>query len=161
MLKIAPKSCVWDIGSGSGSIAIESAKQGYKGNVYAIESNPECFEHIQANSHTHGTDNLTLVKGLAPQVLNDLPQPDAVFIGGSRGQMHNILHSVWSALKERGNLVCSAITLETVQEILSWCEDKDIEVHYQLINIAQDKKIKHYHAHTAYNPIYLFYIKKQ
>lgn len=161
MLKIMPKSCVWDIGSGSGSIAIEAAKQAYQGCVYAIESNAECYEHIQTNGHSHGTDNVSLVKGIAPHVLDDLPKPNAVFIGGSRGQMHNILDRVWDALIEGGNLACSAITLETVQEILSWCEANNVEAHYQLINISESKKIKHYHAYNAYNPIYLFYLKKR
>lgn len=160
MLKLTPDACVWDIGSGSGSIAIEAAKQAYRGSVYAIESNPECFEHIQYNSHAHGTDNVSLIKGIAPHALDGLSPPDAVFIGGSRGEMHAILYSVWSALAEGGHVVCSAITLETVQQILNWCEENGIEANYQLINISQSKKIKHYHAYNAYNPIYLFDLKK-
>lgn len=160
MLKINAESCVWDIGSGSGSVAVEAAKQAYSGRVFAIESNDQCYVDIEYNAHEQGTDNLVLVKGSAPRVLEKLPAPDAVFIGGSRGQMPAILDAVFAVLKDEGNIVCSAITLETVQDIFSWCKNTHVEANYQLVNISESKKISHYHALNAYNPIYLFHLKK-
>ncbi len=81
-MKIGVADTVWDIGAGSGSVSIEAAKFCWQGNVFAIESNPDCYTSIQDNIYAHATDNVTLIEGLAPEALAGLAAPDAIFIGG-------------------------------------------------------------------------------
>ena len=159
-LRINKTDTVWDIGTGSGSIAIESAKLGWKGQVFAMECNPACFDSIEANIHAHGTDNVRLVKGKAPEVLSGLPTPNAVFIGGSRGAMDPILSEAWERLETKGRLVVSAVTLDTVAEIYQWAKQQDLSFDVQLVNVSQTKPLAHYLRYQAENPIHLFTLTK-
>ncbi|MCW8329124.1 precorrin-6y C5,15-methyltransferase (decarboxylating) subunit CbiE [Photobacterium sp. SDRW27] len=159
-LRINHLDTVWDIGAGSGSIAIESAKLGWKGQVFAVECNPDCFDSIAANIQAHGTDNVQLVKGKAPDVLSELPAPNAVFIGGSRGAMDAILSEVWARLEINGRLVVSAVTLDTVAEIYQWAKGQALAFDVQLVNISQTKPLAHYLRYQAENPIHLFTLTK-
>lgn len=84
-------SILWDIGSGTGSVAIEAAHLASAGHVYAIECDAEALAAIDANCRRLHAPNVTIVAGRAPQVLHDLPDPDAVFIGGSGGALTAIL----------------------------------------------------------------------
>lgn len=155
-LKVQPDSVVWDIGSGSGSVAIESAKLCWKGRVYAVECNDPCFDSIQENCRAHGTDNVTLIKAKAPDGLDELPSPDAVFIGGSRGQMDDILYAAWQRLNLGGRLLVSAVTIDTVSEVYQWAKQHQIHLDTQLINISQTQPLAHYQRYQAENPIHLF-----
>ena len=159
-LRINKTDTVWDIGAGSGSIAIESAKLGWKGEVFAIECNPDCFASIEANIRAHGTDNVRLVKGRAPDALSELPVPNAVFIGGSRGAMDPILSKVWARLETHGRLVVSAVTLDTVAEVYQWAKQQALSFDVQLVNVSQTKPLAHYLRYQAENPIHLFTLTK-
>ena len=85
-LDIRATSTVWDIGAGSGSVAIEAAQLAYLGMVYAIEPEPADIALIQANAESFGVPNVRPVLGRAPEVLASLPEPDAVFVGGTGRQ---------------------------------------------------------------------------
>lgn len=159
-LRIQSDDTVWDVGSGSGSIAIESAKISHSGSVYAIECNPQCFESISDNITAHGTDNVTLIQGKAPDSLVDLPAPDAVFVGGSRGQMQNILTTVWQRLNLNGRLIISGVTIDTVAEVYQWAKDNNLTLDTQVINVSQTQPLAHYQRYQAENPIHLFSLVK-
>ncbi|MDB1125136.1 precorrin-6y C5,15-methyltransferase (decarboxylating) subunit CbiE [Vibrio algarum] len=155
-LRVQPDSVVWDIGAGSGSVAIESAKLCWKGRVFAVECNEACFESIQENIYAHGTDNVTLIKAKAPEGLDELSRPDAVFVGGSRGQMDDILLTAWQSLNAGGRLVVSAVTIDTVSEVYQWAKQNQIHLDTQVINISQTQPLAHYQRYQAENPIHLF-----
>ncbi|TCS39040.1 precorrin-6y C5,15-methyltransferase (decarboxylating) subunit CbiE [Reinekea marinisedimentorum] len=159
-LGLNSESTFWDVGSGSGSVAIEAAKLCWHGQVFAVECNPECFSSIEANSLAHGTDNLKLIRTKAPEGLDALPQPQAVFIGGSRGQMDAILSSVWQRLADNGKLAVSAVTLETVAEVVQWAKQAQVELQCQLINVSETQPLAHYQRYQAQNPIHLFLMTK-
>ncbi len=91
-------SILWDIGSGTGSVAIEAAHLASAGHVYAIECDAEALAAIDANCRRLHAPNVTIVAGRAPQVLHDLPDPDAVFIGGSGGALTAILEVAMARL---------------------------------------------------------------
>jgi precorrin-6Y C5,15-methyltransferase (decarboxylating) len=155
-LRLRPDATVWDIGAGSGSVAIEAAKRCWRGNVYAIECHQGCAEAIAANLVAHGTDNVELVVAKAPDGLAVLPYPDAVFIGGSRGNMAEILSMVWPRLHAGGQLMVSAVTLDTVAEVYQWAKAQGVALECQVVNIAQTQPLAHYQRYQAENPIHLF-----
>ena len=95
-LDIRPTSVVWDIGAGSGSVAIEAAQLAHQGVVYAIEPDPADLALIQANAEAFGVPNVRPVAGRAPEVLATLPEPDAIFVGGTGRQVATVLSSASS-----------------------------------------------------------------
>ncbi|WED24652.1 precorrin-6y C5,15-methyltransferase (decarboxylating) subunit CbiE [Vibrio sp. JC009] len=159
-MRIQSDDTVWDIGTGSGSVAIESAKFANNGQVYAVECNEECFESIQANIFAHGTDNVELIKGKAPEALSELEKPDAIFVGGSRGAMESILSYCLDSLKSGGRLVVSAVTMDTVAEVYQWAKQNDVSFDAQMVNVSSTQPLAHYLRYQAENPIHLFTITK-
>lgn len=159
-LRPASSDQVWDIGAGSGAIAIEAAKFAWQGKVIALECNPDCYPAIEANIEAHGTDNVHLVKGRAPEALVGLAAPDAVFIGGSRGAMDAILSAVWQALNDQGRLVVSAVTMDTVAEVFNWAKTQQLTFDVQLVNVSHTRPLAHYVSYQAENPIHLFSLTK-
>lgn len=160
-LALKANDIMWDIGSGSGSVAIESAKLCWQGQVYAVECNPDCFPSLQNNIYAHATDNVTLITGKAPDALQQLPSPDAVFVGGSRGEMEQILTQAWQALNHNGRLMISAVTIDTVAQVYQWAKENALYMQTQVINISQTQPLAHYQRYQAENPIHLFTLHKK
>ncbi|TSD99058.1 precorrin-6y C5,15-methyltransferase (decarboxylating) subunit CbiE [Gordonia rubripertincta] len=106
---------LWDIGSGSGSVAIEWLRADDRGRAIAFEQNTERAERLTANAHRHGVGHRLSLRGAAPEALSDAPPPDAVFIGG--GLDEKVLAAAWNALRPSGRIVVNAVTVEN-QEIL-------------------------------------------
>jgi precorrin-6Y C5,15-methyltransferase (decarboxylating) len=102
---------LWDIGAGCGSIAIEWLRHDRSLKAVAIERDPARAAMIRDNAASLGTPNLQLVEGEAPDALRDLPQPDAVFIGGGTGRAR-VIDAAWKALRSGGRLVAHAVTVE-------------------------------------------------
>lgn len=115
-LQLREESVVWDVGAGCGSVAVEAALLASAGRCYAVEHDPECLAYARTNARTHGADNVRLVAGRAPAALEPLEAPDAVFVGGSGGELAAILDLALARLRPGGRLVVSAVTLETLEE---------------------------------------------
>jgi precorrin-6Y C5,15-methyltransferase (decarboxylating) len=111
-LDIRATSTVWDIGAGSGSVAIEAAQLAHLGMVYAIEPEPADIALIQANAEAFGVPNVRAVLGRAPEVLADLPEPDAIFVGGTGRQADLVLSAAYKRLCEGGSLAINVATIE-------------------------------------------------
>lgn len=86
-LAVSPADTVWDVGAGTGSVSVELALAAPKGRVYAVECEPDACALIRKNREKFRAYNLTLIEGKAPEALDGLPAPDAVFIGGTKGGM--------------------------------------------------------------------------
>lgn len=112
-LKIQPHDVVWDIGAGSGSVSIEMARHAHRGLVYAVEEKPLAIELLDENRKQLGSYNIIPVQSEAPEALDTLPMPDAVFIGGSRGKLGEII-AVSKAKNPKVRMVINAVTLETL-----------------------------------------------
>jgi precorrin-6Y C5,15-methyltransferase (decarboxylating) len=106
-----PGELLWDVGAGAGSIAIEWLRASPRCRAIAVEWNRDRVKRIAANAHQLGVPGLEIVHGAAPAALADLPQPDAVFVGG--GARAEVLDLAWSALRPGGRLVVHAVTVET------------------------------------------------
>ncbi len=111
-LDIRPASVVWDIGAGSGSVAIEAAQLAQQGMVYAVEPEPGDIALIEANAEAFGVPNVRPVAGRAPDVLASLPDPDAVFIGGTGRQVVAVLSAAYSRLTPGGRLAVNVATID-------------------------------------------------
>ena len=107
---------VWDVGAGSGAVSIEAAWLCHPGKVYAVERRAEQRACAATNIDRFGARNVHLVDGEAPQALHDLPDPDAVFVGGSGGQLGSILDCAAHRLRPGGRLVGNFATLEALHE---------------------------------------------
>ena len=119
--QLAPRrgELLWDVGSGSGSIAIEWTLADAANNAVAIERRHDRAERIARNALSFGVPALSIVTGDAPQVFADLPKPDAIFIGGGAGAP-GMIERAWGALGSGGRLVANAVTLETQAACVDW-----------------------------------------
>ena len=144
------------MGAGTGSVSIEMALLAKKGRVYAIERKDAAVELLRENCRRFGADNLTVVPGLAPEACKDLPAPTHAFIGGSSGNMKEILTLVLEK-NPNARIVATAITLESVAE-LTECMKRFSFADTEVISmsVAKSKKAGPYHLMTGQNPIYLF-----
>ncbi|MEL7348038.1 MAG: precorrin-6Y C5,15-methyltransferase (decarboxylating) subunit CbiT [Pseudomonadota bacterium] len=109
---------LWDIGAGSGSIAIEWLLAAERCEAVAIEQNPERAARIQRNADHFGLRGLTVVKGAVPAALESLAPPDAVFIGG--GLSEGLLEALWAGLQPGTRIVANAVTLESEALLTQW-----------------------------------------
>ncbi len=110
---------LWDVGAGCGSVAIEWMRTSPRCRAVAIEKSKSRLKLIEQNSQELGVPMLQIISGSAPEVLADLPAPDAVFIGGGLSS-GNLLQTCWTALNPGGRLVANAVTLEGEQKLLQW-----------------------------------------
>ena len=112
-----PRALLWDVGAGSGSVAIEWMRAG--GDAIAIEGDALRVRTIADNAAALGVPNLRIVTGAAPAALEGLDPPDAVFVGGGLTS-EGLLEACWRALKPAGRLVANAVTLEGEQVLAEW-----------------------------------------
>lgn len=154
-MQLRENMIVYDVGAGTGSVAIETALRIPKGQVYAIERKPEALELIERNQKKFATDNVTIVSGEAPEALTDLPAPDVAFIGGSGGNLDKIIDTA-AEKNPNARIVINAIALETVSEAINYMKQRKIhnEEIVQL-QVSKDRKIGTYHMMTGQNPIYI------
>jgi precorrin-6B C5,15-methyltransferase / cobalt-precorrin-6B C5,C15-methyltransferase len=157
---IRPDSIVWDIGAGSGSVSIEAAMLAPLGHVYAIEVDPEGVEICRENVITHGVDNITVIEGRAPDALSGLEAPDAVFIGGSKGSMQEIIDVVFERMKAGGHLVVNAITLENAAEAYQAFRTRGLTPDVTLLQVSRAEPLARYMRYEAMNPIQILAVEK-
>lgn len=153
-LAVRPEDILWDVGAGTGSVSVELALAAPRGRVYAVECRPEGCALIKANREKFRTWNLVLVEGLAPDALSDLPVPDAVFIGGSKGSLAAIVDAALD--KNPDARICvSAIALETLSAAVAALTAKGRTVQVSQIAVSRAKAVGGLHLMMAQNPIYL------
>lgn len=153
-LAVRPEDILWDVGAGTGSVSVELALAAPRGRVYAVECRPEGCVLIKANREKFRTRNLVLVEGLAPAALSDLPAPDAVFIGGSKGSLAAIVDAALD--KNPDARICvSAIALETLSAAVTALTAKGRTVQVSQIAVSRAKAVGGLHLMMAQNPIYL------
>jgi precorrin-6B C5,15-methyltransferase / cobalt-precorrin-6B C5,C15-methyltransferase len=114
-----PGQLLWDVGAGCGSIGIEWMRGAPRSKAIAIEPHPTRLRYIADNAAALGTPDLKIIAGKAPAALQDLPTPDAVFVGGGL-TTENLLATCWRALRAGGRLVANAVTVESEQVLLHW-----------------------------------------
>ncbi len=155
-LNLNRDSIIWDIGAGTGSVTIEMALAAADGEVYAIEKKPAAAALIEENARKFGTPNVEVHVGTAPEALTDLPTPTHAFIGGSSGNMKEILELLL-AKNPRVRVVVNAITLETVAEANQCFKELGfIDIDITQMQVAKAKKVGPYEMMMGQNPVYIF-----
>lgn len=154
-LQLQDDFTIWDIGAGSGSISIEASNLVPNGKLFAIEHNPQCIAFIQENLKKFVARNVKLIAGEAPDVLEELPDPDRVFIGGSGGMLEEVIETVDRRLKPEGLIVLNAVTLNTLTKAVEFFEDHGYSVEVTCVNIAKTKPLSEYKLLEAQNPVYI------
>ena len=136
-LDIGPTSVIWDVGAGSGSVAIEAAQIAHGGHAYAIEMDPEDHGLISANAAQFGVANLTSVLGQAPEAWADLPDPDAVFVGGPGRQVTRICKQAFARLRPGGRLVVNVASIENLAAVREMLQSEAGDASVWMVNVAR------------------------
>jgi precorrin-6B C5,15-methyltransferase / cobalt-precorrin-6B C5,C15-methyltransferase len=146
---------LWDIGAGSGSVAIECAAHMQRGTVYAVERDPSQLEHLRANVRGFQAGNVRVVAGEAPVALAALPEPDAAFIGGSGGGLEGILESTAMRLRAGGRVVLNLATLEHLSIAHAWLRQAGWSVDVAQIAVSRSSPVGDLTRMAALNPVFI------
>lgn len=154
-LRLSEDSVCYDVGAGTGSVSVEMALRAWMGQVYAIEKKEDALALLKENKKKFAVDNLAIIPGVAPEAMTELPAPTHAFIGGSSGNMQDIINLLLEKnLKVR--IVINCITLETVTEAMNAIRDFGLEdVDIVQLAAARSKSIGRYHMMMGENPIYI------
>ena len=145
-----PGDLIWDVGAGSGSVAVECARLGAA--AVAVERDPESCARIRQNAARHDA-YARVVEGEAPEALHDLPEPDAVFVGGSGGGFEEIVKL--AAVRARRTVVLTLITLERVVPAVELLEACGLEAEATLLQASKVKGIGEMHRIAAETPVFV------
>ncbi|MHC1723618.1 MAG: precorrin-6y C5,15-methyltransferase (decarboxylating) subunit CbiE [Aminipila sp.] len=158
-LNLKENDVVYDIGAGTGSVSIEMALACRYGDVYAIETNLEGIDLIHKNKDNFGVKNLHIIKGMAPEALEALPVPDKAFIGGSKGNLDDIINLL---IMKNSNIriVINVVALESLAETITCIKKygfKDVDI--TQINVSKAKTLGHYNLMMGQNPVYIIAVQ--
>jgi len=160
-LKLSDDSVIYDVGAGTGSVSIEMALVAVNGMVYAIEKEDPAADLIEVNKVKFKTPNVQVIRGLAPEAMADLPTPTHAFIGGSSGNLKDIV----GCLLEKNpkiRIVINSVTIETLEETTQVIKQFDlVEEDFSCINVSKARKLGRYHLMTAQNPVYIAVVRGQ
>ena len=136
-LDLGRSSLMWDVGAGSGAVAIEAAQIACHGRIFAIEMDPEDYQLIQENARRFRVDNVRPVLGKAPDAWSDLPDPDAVFVGGTGRQVREIAAGAFQRLRRGGRLVVHVASLQNVTQLYELLLSLDVDPQVWLMQHAR------------------------
>ncbi len=153
-LAVAPTDTLWDVGAGTGSVSVEMALAAPMGQVYAVECDADACALVRQNQAKFAASNLMLIAGKAPEALQNLPAPDAVFIGGSKGNMQAIVDAALAA-NPQTRLCIAAIALETLQQSIAALAAHGLAAQVTQIAVSRSKAAGSLHLMMANNPVFL------
>lgn len=153
-LAVRPTDTLWDVGAGTGSVSVELALAAPRGHVYAVECAPDACALIRQNREKFHAYNLSLIEGTAPQVLADLPAPDAVFIGGTKGSMAEVVDAAL-AKNPNARLCISAIALESLSAAIAALAAHGQAAEVTQLAVSRTRPAGKLHLLMANNPIFL------
>ncbi len=140
-LGIRPNGVVWDIGAGTGSISIEAGLIAPRSQVFAIERDEDSIGLLRRNVERLSAGNVRVIIGEAPQVLAELPDPDSVFIGGSGGNLADILDTVAQRLNPAGRVVVNLAAMERANEVYRRFKEKRMPVDLVMVNASRGREM--------------------
>lgn len=158
-LNLKENDVVYDIGAGTGSVSIEMALACRYGDVYAIETNPDGIDLININKEKFGVKNLHIINGMAPEAMEELLPPDKAFIGGSKGNLDEIINVL---LRKNVNIriVINVVALESLAETVSCIKKygfQDVDI--TQINVSKAKTLGNYNLMMGQNPVYIIAVQ--
>ena len=160
-MDLGQTSTVWDIGAGSGSVAIEAAQIASGGHVYAIEMDAADHALITSNAERFGVANLVPILGRAPDAWADLPDPDSIFVGGSGREISRVIELAYGRLRAGGRLVANVGSVESLSAVYQTLERLANDVNLWMINIARGTYQLERVRFEALNPTFLLSVVKR
>lgn len=159
-LGLTETSVCYDIGAGTGSVSVEMALRAVEGKVCAIEKKEEAAQLLEENKRKFAVDNLEVIRGTAPEALKELPTPTHAFIGGSSGNLKEIVELLLQK-NENVRIVINCITLETVAEALHTIKEFGFtETDIVQMSVSKSRELGRYHMMMGENPIYIITCRK-
>lgn len=154
-LRPAAEDVIYDVGAGTGACSIELALQAVFGRVFAFEVNSEAISLLHQNIQRFGTDNITVISGMAPQTMTGLPAPDCAFIGGTKGNIKAVLDCIY-AKNPQCRIVITAITVETLAAVTAYyAEHQHYAMDISQITVSVSRKVGTSHMMMGRNPVYI------
>lgn len=158
-LKLSEDSVIYDIGAGTGSVSIEMALVAVNGKVYAIEKEDPAADLIEINKVKFKAPNVEVIRGLAPEAMIALPIPTHAFIGGSSGNLKDIIKCLLDKNPDI-RIVINSVTIETLEETTQVIREFNlVEEDISCINVSKARKLGKYHLMTAQNPVYIAVVR--
>ncbi len=152
---------VYDIGCGSGSISVEAAIQVESaGKIYAVDFDPKAIDLTKKNLEKFGISNVTTILGNAKEKIPELPQADAIFIGGTGGDTKEILELCYDKIKSGGRIVLGIILIETLFSVLELIKKLNLSVDITQITISKSRKTTTGTMMLARNPVTVISVTK-
>ncbi len=152
-LALQPNQTVWDIGAGTGSVSIEIARLCPSAKIFAVEKTSMGSNLITKNSQRFQVNNITSINGKAPDVLLDLPDCDRIFIGGSGGNLTDILPICSQKLTKNGSIVMAFATIEYQLQAINWLSNHNWQYRLLQLQISRSIPIGHLTRLTPLNPV--------
>lgn len=154
-LQLRPRDTLWDLGAGSGSLAVEAAVFIRSGLIFAVEQNPERIQQIRRNAARFGVSNLSAVQAVLPEGLEPLPDPDRIFIGGGGRNLGAIIRQAASRLKPGGRMVVNTVLLDTIQSAVAAMQQLGWEADLVQAQISRSQRMPWSLRMTAHNPVWI------
>lgn len=154
-MQLKPDSIVWDIGAGSGSVGLEASRLCRQGYVYAIEKNTADFEIAGKNADQLGVYNYQLINNKAPIGLDDWPNPDAIFVGGTGGELAELIKLCLKRLSSNGWLVMNFVTIENLTTAIESLKNLDANWDMTQLQASRSHPILHMYRMQAENPVWI------
>lgn len=154
-MAVQSRSVVWDVGAGCGAVSVEAAQLAPGGQIFAIEQDAEDESYIRDNAERFGVCNVRPVLGRAPEVWEDLPDPDAIFIEGSGREVVRLAELAFQRLQPGGRLVANLISIGALDELRQALAKHTTEVQVTMVNIARGTDQLERLRFDALNPTFL------
>ncbi len=152
MLEVRPGHTVWEVGAGTGAISVESARLNPSAGYHAVERDEETFELLKKNIRTHETFNVQPHRGWASEVLEGLPVPDRVFIGGTCGEISAILPRVDASLRRPGLVLANYLALENIETTRDFFDERGYEVTLKRVGLHESRPMGETYTRMAEGP---------
>ncbi|HEY9875280.1 MAG TPA: precorrin-6y C5,15-methyltransferase (decarboxylating) subunit CbiE [Candidatus Obscuribacterales bacterium] len=152
-LALQPGQTIWDIGAGTGSVSIEIARLCPTSRIYAIEKTAAGSNLIQRNCQRFQVKNVISIHGTAPDVLHNLPAPDRIFIGGSGGNLSQILDACSAKIAPKGLIVLALATVEHLNTALGWMGDRAWDYQLLQVQLSRSVPVGHLTRFAPLNPV--------
>lgn len=160
-LRLQPHSIVWDIGAGTGSVAVEAARIAHCGHVYAVDKDADSADLLRGNVARYGDDRVSVTIGAAPEALLDLPDPDAVFVGGGGASTPDIIETCLQRLPSGGRLVANFAVMERANTTYQALRDAGMDPQMTVIAASRGRELPDGALRLeAMNPVFIVWGQK-
>jgi precorrin-6Y C5,15-methyltransferase (decarboxylating) len=154
-LRLSTGQIFWDLGAGSGSVAIEASLFIRRGKIFAVEKNPQRIEQIKNNKKRFGVKNLKIIQDVLPGGLAKLPQPDRIFIGGGGKHLRDIIKAAAGYLRPQGIMVINTVLIPNLQVAISTLNQHQFETDVIQIQINFSQEMPWAERLEAQNPVWI------